>query len=137
MSAAKTHPPYVDHCVELLSQGAAVRVLRMFGGWGLYVDELFVALILNEQLYLKVGDTSRELFAAAGSAPFVYEAAGKKVSVGFWSAPHEAMDSPALMAPWLRLAQQAALAAAAGRARRSAPSAATARKPSRRAAGPR
>lgn len=135
MCAAKTHPPYVDHCVELLSHGGAVRVLRMFGGWGLYVDDLFVALILNEQLYLKVGDTTREHFAAAGCAPFVYEAAGKKVSLGFWSAPDEALDSPAMMAPWLRLAQQAALAAAAGRARRTPPAVGTARKPSPRAPG--
>ncbi len=131
-------PPYVDHCVELLSASGAVRARRMFGGWGLYLDELFVALILNEQLYLKVGATNREAFAAEGCAPFVYEAAGKQVSLGFWSAPAEAMDSPTLMAPWVRLAQQAALSAVASRTQRTprAPGkAATKRKPSRRAAG--
>jgi DNA transformation protein len=131
-------PPYVDHCVELLSGSGAVRVRRMFGGWGLYLDELFVALILNEQLYLKVGEANRKAFAAEGCAPFVYEAAGKQVSLGFWSAPPEAMDSPALMAPWVRLAQQAALSAAASRAQR-APRAVgkvtPLRKPSRRTTG--
>jgi DNA transformation protein len=115
MQPAKTPAPYVAHCVELLSASGAVRVRRMFGGWGLYLDELFVALILNEQLYLKVDEQSKERFAAEGCAPFVYQAAGKTVSGGFWSAPPEAMDSPALMAPWLRLAQQAALQAKAPR----------------------
>lgn len=131
-------PAYVDHCVELLSGSGAVRVRRMFGGWGLYLDDLFVALILNEQLYLKVGECNREAFAAEGCAPFTYQAAGKPVSLGFWSAPPEAMDSAALMAPWARLAQQAALLQAASRAGR-VPSAlgkrAPKRTPSRRPAG--
>ena len=131
-------PPYVDHCVELLSGSGGVRVRRMFGGWGLSLDDLFVALILNERLYLKAGEAEREVFAAAGCEPFAYEAAGKRVSLGYWSAPPDALDSPALMAPWVRLAQQAALTAAANRAPRRprAPSqAAPQRKPSRRQTG--
>lgn len=104
-------PPFVSHCVELLSPLGAVRVRRMFGGWGLYVDELFLAIIADEQLYLKVDAAAREAFQHQGCQPFVYDAKGKSMSLGYWTAPTDAMDSPALMAPWARLAQQAALAA--------------------------
>ncbi len=103
----------VDHCTELLSPLGAVRSRRMFGGHGLYVDELFVAIVAFDRLYLKVGADTRGRFEAAGCSPFVYSKATQAVSLGYWTAPAEAMDSPALMAPWGRLALQAALAARA------------------------
>jgi DNA transformation protein len=103
----------VDHCLELLAPLGRVRSRKMFGGWGLYVDELFIALIAFDRLYLKVDDDSRARFEAEGCEPFVYEAKGKRISVGYWSAPPEAMESPALMLPWARLAMQAALRAGA------------------------
>ena len=46
----------VDHCLELLSPHGAVRARRMFGGHGLYCDELFVALIARERLAVARGD---------------------------------------------------------------------------------
>lgn len=85
----------------------------MFGGWGLYVDDVFVGLIAFDRLYLKIDDESCARFQAAGCQPFVYDAKGKRVTIGYWSAPPEAMESPALMLPWARLAMQAALRARA------------------------
>jgi DNA transformation protein len=87
----------------------------MFGGWGLYVDEIFIAIIASERLYLKTSDTSRPQFQAAGCEPFVYDAKNGSVALSYWSAPAEALDSPALMAPWARLALQAALASRAAK----------------------
>ncbi|MDE2298313.1 MAG: TfoX/Sxy family protein [Burkholderiales bacterium] len=88
----------------------------MFGGHGLYVDDLFVALILSERLYLKVDTATRPDFEAAGCVPFVYAAAGKAVALGYFSAPEEAMESPPLMQPWARRALAAALRARAEKA---------------------
>jgi len=106
-------PPFVEHCLELLAPLGTVRVRRMFGGWGLYVDDVFMALIAHERLYLKANADTAPRFAAAGCVPFCYDAAGKQVSLGYWSAPDEALDAPASMQPWARLALQAALAARA------------------------
>lgn len=106
-------PAIVELSLELLAPLGAVRARRMFGGWGLYAGDAFVALILNDQLYLKTRPDTTAVFAAAGCQPFTYSAKGRNVSIGFWSAPAEAMDSPALMEPWARLALQAALAARA------------------------
>lgn len=110
----------VDHCLELLAPLGRVRAKRMFGGHGLYVDELFVALIALDRLYLKVDDQTRARFTAAGCVPFVYEGQGKPVTMSYYTVPAEAMDSPAEMAPWARLALQAALAAKARAALRPA-----------------
>jgi len=117
------HEELAAHSAELLAPMGAVRTRRMFGGHGIYVDDLFVALIFADRLYLKADDETRAQFEAAGSEPFVYDGAGKKVTVGYWTVPAEAMESPALMQPWARLAIAAAL-----RARASKPSS-TRRKP--------
>ena len=101
----------VELGLELLAPLGAVRSRRMFGGWGLYVDDLFIALIAFDRLYLKADASNRESFVAAGCEPFTYDAKGQQMSINYWTAPADAMESPALMAPWARLALQAALTA--------------------------
>jgi DNA transformation protein and related proteins len=112
-----------------------MRARRMFGGWGIYADDVFVAVIIGDRLHLKTSESTRERFAAAGCEPFVYHGGGKTVTMSFWTAPPDALESPALMAPWARLALQAALAARAAapvpRRRRAPAQTAAARKPLR------
>jgi DNA transformation protein len=107
---------FVAHCLELLSVLGVARARRMFGGHGVYADEHFVALIIDEVLYLKADDTARPAFEAAGCQPFRYTAAGgRRAVMAYWNAPDEAMDSRAAMLPWARLALASALRAAATR----------------------
>lgn len=106
---------FVEHCLELLAPLGSVRSRRMFGGHGLYVDEIFIALIAAERLYLKVDAATRPRFEAEGCEPFVYDVKGQAHSLGYFSAPQEAIDSPALMLPWARLALEAALRARAAK----------------------
>ena len=107
---------FTHHCIDLLSPLGPVRTKRMFGGVGFYVDEVFIALIAFERLYLKVDAQTRPQFEAAGCQPFVYDAAGKAVSLGYFSAPEDAMESAPLMQNWARLALEAALRARAAKA---------------------
>jgi DNA transformation protein and related proteins len=102
---------FAAYCAELLSSLGPTRVKRMFGGHGFYVDDVFIAIATSEQLYLKADATSRPRYEAAGCEPFVYDAAGKRVALGYWTAPDDAMESPALMQPWARLAMESALRA--------------------------
>jgi DNA transformation protein and related proteins len=107
-----TKDAFAGYCAELLSGLGAVRVRRMFGGHGLYVDDLFIAIVVGETLYLKADAGTLPRFEAAGCAPFTYTAKGnKRVSLSYRAVPAEAMDSPALMRPWAALALEAALRA--------------------------
>lgn len=110
-------PPnaFVEHCRELLSGLGAVRVARMFGGHGLYVDGIFLALVAGETLYLKTDSATAPLFDAAGSRPFTFEARGQRVVTGYRSAPEAALESADQMQPWARLALEAALRAKAAK----------------------
>ena len=107
--------PYLDHCLELLGSLGTPRAGRMFGGHGIYLDGIFIALITGHRLYLKTDAATRPVFEAAGCRPFVFEAGGKPVTVSYWSAPDGALESPAQMQPWARLALDAALRARAAK----------------------
>jgi DNA transformation protein len=109
-------PPFVSHCLELFAPLGSVRARRMFGGHGLYVDDVFVALIADERLYMKTDDASRPAFERAGCEPFAYSRRDRSaVTLGYWTAPQEALDSAPAMAPWARLSLAAALRALAAK----------------------
>lgn len=108
------HPELVAHCCELLAALGQPRGRRMFGGHGFYVDDHFIALVADDTLYLKTDDHNRAMFEAAGSRPFAFTTPdGKRTVMSYWSAPEDAMESPAQMLPWARLAMASALRAAA------------------------
>ena len=105
---------FVSHCLELLTPLGRTSSRRMFGGHALYIDGLCMALIIQDTLYLKVDDTHRALFERTGCKPFTYKAKNLDVhSLSYYTAPEEAMESPAEMLPWARRALAAAVAARA------------------------
>jgi DNA transformation protein len=117
---------FVDHCIELLSGLGHARAKRMFGGHGIWIDDMCMALIIGDTLYLKTDAAHRPDFEAAGSHPFTYSTREREVHVtSYFTAPDAAMESPAEMAPWGRRALAAAVAARAKKPK------------SRKAAGPR
>ncbi len=102
---------FVSHCLELLSPLGRTSSRRMFSGHALYIDGLCMALIIQDTLYLKVDDTHRALFERAGCKPFTYTTKKMDIhSLGYCTAPDEAMESPAEMLPWARRALAAAVA---------------------------
>ncbi len=108
---ARPPDPFVLHACELLSGVGPCIARPMFGGWGISVDGMNIALIAWETLYLKTNADTEPHWLAAGAQPFVYEAKGKSAKLNYHTPPAEAMESPALMLPWARLALQAALQA--------------------------
>ena len=102
---------------EMFAGLGDVTVKRMFGGHGVYLDGLFMAIIVDDELYLKADDVTRAAFDAESCAPFVYSKDGKSMTMSYRRAPGDAMDAPHLMLPWARLALQAALRAQAVKAK--------------------
>ena len=125
---APKHSEFAQYCCELLASTGPCTAKRMFGGFGLSTDGLTIAIIADlgsgEKLWLKASDDNRPQWESAGCERFTYASTkdGETVSRGmnYYSAPEEAMDSAHAMAPWARLALQAALSAKAAKPRRSA-----------------
>jgi DNA transformation protein len=104
---------FIDYITELLTPLGHVRSKRMFGGSGIYINDLFCALVIDDILYFKGDDQNEGEFSAAGCPPFTYEKVGSTVSIRYYRAPEEAMDNPMEMARWARLGMAAALRKAA------------------------
>ncbi len=106
---------FADYSCELLQSAGPCVAKRMFGGWGISVDGMTIAILANlgggDTLWLKAHADTQAVFEAAGCQRFSYEAAGTTRGLNYYSAPAEAMESPALMQPWARLALEAALIA--------------------------
>ena len=77
----------VDHCLELLAPLGATRARRMFGGHGLYIDDMCVAIIAYDTLYLKTDDENRAEFDAAKLAPFEFVKGGETIVTSSCSLP--------------------------------------------------
>ena len=112
-----------QYCCELLSTTGACVARRMFGGYGISTDGLTIALLVDlgqgEKLWLKASSETTPLFESAGCERFTYQAKGKAMSMGYYSAPDQAMESAHEMAPWARLALDAALAARQPKSKRA------------------
>ena len=106
---------FATYCCDLLGAIGPCGLRRMFGGFGISVNGLTVAIMTDlgqgEKLWLKADDESRALFEAAGCQRFGYLREGVSRGMNYYSAPEEAMDSQQQMAPWARLALEAALKA--------------------------
>jgi len=108
----KTRNDFVEHVVETMREFGAVSAKPMFGGFGLYHEGLFFALIAEDMLYLKVDDENRAEFERAGLAPFVYVTKdGERMAMSYHQAPPEALESPPMMTAWARSGYAAALRA--------------------------
>ena len=105
----KPLPPFIAHMLDLLSPLGAVRARAMFGGWGIYCDDQMFALIADDELFFKADAQSQERFAAAGSAPFIYEGKGKAMRMSYWRCPEAAMDDAEEFLAFARLGLDSAL----------------------------
>ena len=139
MPVPSSNRDFADYCCELLAGIGPCMAKRMFGGWGLSIDGLTIAIVTDlgsgDRLWLKADEQTRGQFEAAGCARFAYDmrqGEGKvKVarSMNYYSAPVDAMDSAEAMLPWARLALDSAVKARAVGPKGGAPRKRAAKKP--------
>ena len=99
---------YLDYVLGQLAGLGGVRSRRMFGGAGLYCDEIFFAIIADDTLYLRVDDASRGDYTARGMAAFRPYAERPEVSMSYFAAPADVLESPEELLLWSRRAVTAA-----------------------------
>ena len=117
---------FIAFVLELMAPLGAVSARAMFGGHGIYAGSQFVAIVVDDVLYLKADDESRGMFDARGLEPFSYVSDGRTYAMSYFRAPDEAFDGPHAMLPWARAALGAAVRKAA---RKPAPKRKTGRTP--------
>jgi len=102
---------FVEYVVDQLCCIGEVAARKMFGGAGLYFENIIFGLIADDTLYFKVDDTNRDEYEAAGMGPFMPFADNRMV-MPYYEVPPEVLDEPELLRMWARKAIGAAERAA-------------------------
>ncbi|RBP51302.1 TfoX/Sxy family protein [Arenicella xantha] len=104
---------FVEFLHEVFAEFGAIRSRRMFGGHGIYHDDLMFGLVADDQLFMKTDPTSLPEFVAAGCVPFEFDKDGKKMKMPYYLAPEEIYDDPERASYWANLSYSSALRSAA------------------------
>lgn len=107
---------YRDWSLEQLRRATNATITHrvMFGGVGIYADGLFFALMADDMLYFKVGDSNRPDFEARGMKPFLpYGDADRPMQ--YYEVPAELMEAPDELGEWVDRAVAVARAKKGGR----------------------
>ena len=92
---------FVDYVVQdLLSGLSGVRARAMFGGWGVYKDGVILGIIVDDELYFKVGPSNQAKYEKHGSRPFTYESHGRSVAMSYWEVPAEVLEDREEITRW-------------------------------------
>lgn len=106
----------VEQVHELFDGLGAIRTRRMFGGLGVYCDDLFFALADDGVVFIKVDEATEAEFRDTGSEPFTFPGRDGELNVmSYWRLPETAYDEPDEAQRWGRLGLEAALRARAAK----------------------
>jgi DNA transformation protein len=105
---------YLNYVLDQLAPFARVTSRRMFGGVGLYANELFFALIDDDTLYFKVDETNRADYLARGSVAFMPIPGDPSTQMsGYFQVPADVLEDSDELTVWARKSLSVAAAAAA------------------------
>jgi DNA transformation protein len=84
---------------QLARTTPALRARSMFGGVGLYSNDLFFALMDDDVLYFKVDDMTRARFEQRGMGPFRPGGEAGEV-MQYYEVPADVLEDVEALAPW-------------------------------------
>ena len=64
-----SHPDFVNYVAEQLREAGTIRSRKMFGEYGLYCDDVFFAVICDDQFFVKVTPQGEAAFPDLPKSP--------------------------------------------------------------------
>jgi DNA transformation protein and related proteins len=85
---------FLEYVADLFGDLGPIRTRHMFGGAGVYLDDVMFAVVIDDVLYLKTDRSLAAELKRMGSREWTYRKAdtGAVVSMGYWSLPARAAD---------------------------------------------
>jgi DNA transformation protein len=103
---------FVAYVVELMQSIGPVRAKAMFGGHGIFLEDLMFGLVAGSVLFLKADKESESNFKVRELEAFTYVKNGKEFKMSYYQAPEEVLEEGEAMSYWGSMAYSAALRAA-------------------------
>lgn len=92
---------FVAYVLEQLAGVRRVTSRRMFGGAGLYSDDVFFAVIDNDTLFFKVNDETRKKYIKRRMPPFA-PMPGKAPMTGYYQVPPKVLEDADELTTWAK-----------------------------------
>lgn len=99
---------FIHYLEEVFADFGPIRARRMFGGYGLYHEDLMFALVADDTLYLKADEQNMPSFIERGLPAFQYSRGDKLIQMSYYQAPEEILEDPIEAAVWARQSLAAA-----------------------------
>ena len=106
--------------LEQLAGVESVRARGMFGGVGLYANDVFFGILAADSLYLKVDDSNRGLYDAPGMTALKPHS-DKPMRMSYYQVPVDVLEDRDELAVWAPASVRVAARAPSRNARRSSP----------------
>ena len=90
---------FLDYIIDQFSAWGDVTFRKMFGGTGLYYNGRIFGLVADDVVYLKVDETTRDKYLAAGSGPFQPYPDRAKMS-SYFELPPDILENPEELIEW-------------------------------------
>lgn len=87
---------------DLFSDFPGITSRTMFGGWGIYKDDIIFALITGGELYFKVDKSNQDDYEKYGSHPFEYTRKKRQISLSYWLLPEKIMEDKEKLFEWIQ-----------------------------------
>ena len=112
MPVSQVEKEFVCYVVDLMQSIGPVYSKSMFGGHGIFLDNLMFSLVADNVLYLKVDREILDEFTVKNLTAFTYHKQGKECEMSYYQAPDNALEDGEEMNIWAGKAYAAALRAA-------------------------
>ncbi len=104
-----TSPEFAEYILGQLAKSGTIRSRKMFGGVGIYVDDVFCAIIgSTNTFYLRVDENNIEMFENEGMSKFPSK---KGAGMPYYEVPDFVLDDMDELATWTHTAREAAIRA--------------------------
>ena len=99
LRAMRSSETFREFVLEQLAGVRGLRAQAMFGGVGLYANDVFFGIVAADTLYFKVDDTNRRDYEVAGSRAFKpYD--DRAMTMPYYNVPADVLEDRDALALW-------------------------------------
>jgi len=100
---------FVSYILDTINPHIPVQARSMFGGYGIYHNDLMFAIIVKNTLYLKADNETKHNFENENCSPFSYETKnGKRTIMSYYRLPERLFEDAEECKVWLLRSYQVA-----------------------------